>query len=209
MSGGGVTPSPTPSVSDTFFWRYDELGDATWLVNSQGQLVKAKQQVGVDDVSIGYIRNTGGDSVDIEATTLVTEQWGEQRAEFNGSPDADWSITMDGETLSYNGVLTPSVAEWAWLEIFADENCTELPQGNPTTVYAMLKKQLTNNVTVPPDSGSALRIIMPVEPGDYYSIIWGSEWMYESQDAPDVGVLTLVTANPNPISVEGIQTKFY
>lgn len=135
MSGGGVTPSPTPSVSDTFFWRYDDVGDATWLVNSQGQLVKAKQQVGVDDVSIGYIRNTGGDSVGIEATTLVTEQWGEQRAEFNGSPEADWSITMDGETLSYNGVLTPRVTDLALLPLRLDEFTGG--QYAPTTLFVV------------------------------------------------------------------------
>lgn len=78
-------------------------------MNSLGQLVHAKRQVGIDDVSIGFIRNTGGGSVGIESTTQVNEQWGEQRAEFEGSPEADWSITMDGETLSYNGVLSSSV----------------------------------------------------------------------------------------------------
>lgn len=102
----------------------------------------AKRRVGIDDVSIGFIRDSGGNTVNIEGTTQVMEQWGEQRAEFEGSPEADWSITMDDETLSYNGVLSQSVEAWSApipiavdgeVQVFNDPLCTEYFSGGDRT----------------------------------------------------------------------------
>lgn len=108
-----------------------------------------------------------------------------------------------------NLTTTPSVTEWAWLEIYADENCTELPQGNPSTVFGKLKKSLTENVLIPSETGDTLMVVVPSQPGDLYTVRWGLDWIYESDDSPNVGISRMVSGNPNPGSVEGIQTKFY
>lgn len=195
----------------------DGTRDVTVLVDADGKAIHA-QTLGIYTNVLFTVANNGteidtiteGSSISQEG--IVNACGGSVNVTVLNAGESVFML-VKGTHIQYcnsdDSTTTPSVAEWAWLEIFADEDCSELPQGNPTTVYAKLKKLLTNNVTVPSDSGSALRIVMAQEPGDLNSIIWGSDWVYESEVNPNIGVLTLVTPNPNPISVDGIQTKFY
>lgn len=48
-----------------------------------------------------------------ETDALMVDDWGVREIiNLDGSMDANWSITVDGETLTYDGEFTPPVSEW-------------------------------------------------------------------------------------------------
>lgn len=106
-----VSPYPTPTpASAKVFWRYHQGQDITALVDATGRLIVNYQepsQLMARCNSDGRFSNW--ETVDY---TLL-EDWGmNNNIVFEGSLEADWRISVDGETVSYNGVLTPSVIEY-------------------------------------------------------------------------------------------------
>lgn len=183
----------------------------------------AKRRVGIDDVSIGFIRDSGGNTVGIEGTTQVMEQWGEQRAEFEGSPEADWSITMDDETLSYNGVLSQSVEAWSApipiavvgaVQVFNDLFCSRYADGSEQDVYVRVNRRF--GVDSMKEWGSYqsmstyLRIDTPTqsEPELPYSIELWIDYHSEYYNSP-IEAGTVVKCHAEQYGVDNPQVIFY
>lgn len=107
LGGGGVTPSPTPPVVETVYYRYDSQNDVYFLCDSEGRALFTP----IGERGQFFRCNSDGTFANFEVDNFnLAETYGVSEVFIEGDPESSWSFTCDGTNYTYNGVLTPSVS---------------------------------------------------------------------------------------------------